>query len=284
MYHQHDADLNPIYINLKSNKYTTQISTSHYLFELNKTITSRPNVDMIMTIDSFKFTNSFYIINSTNDKFYYRLESDSYITLYTVSVPHGNYSSDSLITYLNSNTPFTFSFNEINFKITVTHSSLEFVFVVNDNNINNVLGFVNNLGSTSYTITGDKLINLIGSQMLYIQTTNLNINTVLNKNDNTNTNIILSTPIIAHSGDVQVVNNSANHSHKINQNSINNIEIKIVDEHDNEIDFNGIDWFLNLSVIFSYKKIKLLPQYLLDDDNNDNNEDNKKERQKNNIK
>ena len=276
MSHSHDSDLEPVYINLKSSKYTTKINTSHYLFELNKTIITRPNIDMIMTIESFKFTNSFYIINSTNDRLFYRLEDDSYITLYNVSVPHGNYSSDSLISYLNNNTPFIFSFSEINFKITVNHPSLEFVFVVNDNHINNVLGFVNNLDSTSYTMTGDKLINLIGSQMLYIQTTNLNINTILNKNDNTNTNIILSTPIIAHSGDVQVVNNISNHSHKINQQSINNIEIKIVDENDNEIEFNGIDWFINLSIIFSDKKIKLLPQYLLDDDNNDNNEDNKK--------
>ena len=46
MFHQHDSDLEPVYINLKSSKYTTKINTSHYLFELNKTIITRPNIDI----------------------------------------------------------------------------------------------------------------------------------------------------------------------------------------------------------------------------------------------
>ena len=260
--HNHDTELEPVYINLKSNFYTTKYGDSHYLFELEKNINARQNVDMILSVDSLKFTNSFYIINENDNKFYYMLEDDSYITLYTLNIPNGNYSAESLCAFLTSNTPFTVSFNETNFKITITHASLEFILINNSNNILNVLGFNNNLSSLSYTAISDNLINLTGSQMLYVEISNINTNSILTRGDTTSSSIVLATPITSHSGDIQVIHGT--HTHKLKNQTINNLEVRLINEEGLRFNFNNIPWYLNLSINFSYKKNKILPTYLLD--------------------
>ena len=75
--HNHDSDIHPAYINLQSNSYTTKNGLSSYVFELNRTIYSRSNVDMLLSVDSFKFTNSFYNIDSFNNNLYFTLYYNS---------------------------------------------------------------------------------------------------------------------------------------------------------------------------------------------------------------
>ena len=68
--------------------------------------------------------------------------------------------------------------------------------------------------------------------------------------------------------------------HKINDQIINFIEVRLADENGNEVNFNGIEWYLTLSLMFTYKKEYKKPTYLTDvqgdpvQDNPDNTLDN----------
>ena len=60
--------------------------------------------------------------------------------------------------------------------------------------------------------------------------------------------------------------------YKISDNYINYIDVKLYDEYNRLLDFNNVDWYCNLSVIFLYK-FQYIPPQLLDLNNQDNNID-----------
>ena len=128
-----------------------------------------------------------------------------------------------------------------------------------------ILGFTNKVQiSTSNTLISTNIINLIGSQMLYLSLPNLSLNSygVKNAISKTSKSNVASIPVISIQGDTQTYVSDL--MHKINDKIITFIEVRIVDENGNEVNFNGVDWFLNVSFIFSYKKEYRKPTYLTD--------------------
>lgn len=258
----HDTIHNPVYLNLKSNASTLELNSlkSNMLFELFQPIAVNSNVDTYMTIENFKFTNSIYNVNSYNNIFYFGL--DPTYSESSVTVTEGNYSISSLISWLNSNvgSNFTFSYDETTLKVTITNT-VEFQLFASSNNILQALGFTQNTYySSGLSLTSTNLINLTGTQMIYVNMPNLSLNSYGIKNG-LNHNTVLSVPITAIQGDTQ--NASSVFRHKINDSTVTYIQIQIVDENDYEIDFNGVDWYLNISFIFSYKKQYVPPFTLL---------------------
>ena len=66
-----DTPIPPINIFLRSSEYTSRdVYKSNLTFELNKPIISYPNMDILIGLESFQFTNSFYTINETNCNFH----------------------------------------------------------------------------------------------------------------------------------------------------------------------------------------------------------------------
>ena len=101
----HDTTINPIQIILKSNqgnqKNGSMKSSLH--FDLNQTILVPNNVDCYVQLESFKFVSSFYNINSTNDTFYYSIDTGSGLSnIYGFTIPVGNYNITAFIDYLNT--------------------------------------------------------------------------------------------------------------------------------------------------------------------------------------
>jgi hypothetical protein len=261
----HDATLQPLYICLRSTDYSNLNNPygSYITFELYRPIVIQNNVDMWLTIESFKFTNSIYNINIYNNIFYYGLASSGY-SLISATIARGNYDITSLLTVLNSiGNGFIFTYSDITMKITITNSQ-EFYIFSNTYNILKTIGFSNNTQqSLANSLTSNQVINLIGPQMLYISIPNLNLNSFSIRNSTfLNKSIISSIPISSIQGDTQIY--SSNLRHAINENIITHLEIKITDEDENEVNFNNIPWFLNLSFIFSYKKEYIKPNYLTD--------------------
>lgn len=281
---QHNTIHNPVNLNIKSNEHTFSYnnskSKSHLLFELYQPIAVHDNVDIYMTIENFKFTNTIYNVNEYNNILYFGI-GPSY-TQSSVTINQGNYNITSLVTYLNSNVGngFTFTYDDSTYKITLTNTS-DFKLFSGSNNCLDVLGLTNETHtSVSKSLTSDNIINLTGAQMLYVNIPNLALNSYGVKNY-ANMNTVISVPINVIQGDTQTTTSSF--KHKINQNSITHLEIEIVDQNNNDVNFNNIDWYMNISFNFMYKNQYKQPKFLLDNYNQNQN-DNSQKTDKNNNK
>jgi hypothetical protein len=70
----------------------------------------------------FKYTNSFYTINDTNNYFYYKFLSGS---ITTVQLTKGNYDIDTFLTHLSTllSGIFTFAYSDSTLKVTISSVS-----------------------------------------------------------------------------------------------------------------------------------------------------------------
>jgi hypothetical protein len=261
----HDTSTAPLYIYLKSTDYT--LSNNQYnsdlTFDLYQPIVVENNVDIYVQIESFKFTNSIYNVNIYNNIYYYGLSGTGYsVSSYTI--PRGNYDIITLVSTLNLiGDGFTFEFDEITTTLTITNSQ-NFILYPNQNNILRVIGFSNMIHtSLSNILQSDQMTNLIGPQMLYVSLPNVSLHSYSIRNSSsTNKSVISSVPISSMQGDTQIYSSTLRHS--IKDKIITHLQVRIADEDDNDVNFNGVPWFLNLSFIFSYKKQYIKPTYLSD--------------------
>lgn len=261
-----DTPINPISLFLRSSSYSQTIDTTktNLIFNLNEPVLNYSNMDILIACESFQFTNSFYTINENNYKFIYKILNADAVT---VSVPYGYYDIDSLILKLNTLLTgiFTFSYNNLTYKTTITHNTgLSFILLDDGNNTNiyEVLG-IEDGGYTTYSssYTSPYILNLISVQVLHVCIPNINIKSISLKNT-TKYNIIASIQIVSQFGSVQTFLNTSNFAYKITDDVIPFINVIILDQDFNPVNFNNIDWFLNLSFKFIYRKELQLPKTL----------------------
>ena len=205
-----DTPLNPVSVFLRSSDYTFTLNSdkNNLLFELNKPILSYPNIEMLVSLKSFSFTNSFYTIDDNNKWFYCTTSTVEYTAF---ELAKGVYTIEQLITYLNStllNNFFTFSYSSQTFLITITGvNNIQFSLLAGSNNCYEVLGFDDDgtdiLIDDRTTWTGKYPFNMISTQILHITLPNLSLNSVGLKNSS-NYNIIDSIQVVSSPGEVQM--------------------------------------------------------------------------------
>jgi len=267
-----DTPFNPICVYLRSSDYSSisDFDKNNLRFDLNVPIESPPNMDVLVSLHSFSFINSFYNINTNNNNFYYTVDN---VHTISTSIPIGNYDIDSLITELNGlfiNTlVFTYSIKTL--KITIT-SSTPFRLVTGTKNIYEVLGFDDVITYTTLntTYTSPHLFNMIGIQCLNVCINNLNMKSISVKNS-PKYNIIDNILVTSVPGEVQQYCNHDNFRYVISDESIDFLNISIFDQEFRMIDFNNIDWFIAIKFEFMYKKAFIFPtNYLQEEEYNDN--------------
>ena len=257
-----DTPLPPINIFLRSSEFTSRdIYKSNLTFELNKAILPYPNMDILVGLESFQFTNSFYTVNENNCNLSYTIFPSSITKTFTLNF--GNYDIDTLIIYLNRTIiDLIFSYNSSTLKVSISTSNTNFTFKLNSitNNAYELLGFDDFGTSTNLTIQNAPYIfNMISIQVLHVCSPNIMVNSYGLKNK-TKYNIIGSVQVTSSPGEVQTYN--SNFKNRIHADPITFISIAIYNQDFNVVNFNSIDWFLNLSFSFIYKKKLELPQYL----------------------
>ena len=191
---------------------------------------------------------SFYNINTTNNILKYSISS----TIYSITIPVGNYTVTNLLSQLISLFPnaFTITYSGITNKFNFLHSTQDFVFIYDQYNIQStcfgILGF--SLGyqySLNKALTSDTMANLCPTRCLCISSTFLtqNITTVAPNNSS----ILCSIPvtvnpytIISYQNNVFKVN--------INSNMLNAVQIKITDQDGNLLNLNSIHWSITLNL------------------------------------
>ena len=101
----------------------------------------------------------------------------------------------------------------------------------------------------------------MSTQVLHITSPNININSVGVKNTR-KYNILASIHVDSASGETQTYMNTYGFKYKISDYTIPFINICIHNQDFDVVNFNNIDWFLNITFSFVYKKEFILPQYL----------------------
>lgn len=259
MVFSHDTTLNPIQIILKSSqaKLNNGTKKSSISFELNQNIIIPNNIDGYIQLNSFKFINAFYNINSTNSVFYYSISSSGLgiFDIHSIDIPFGNYTIDTLVQFLNNELLgyITITYSVKTFKMNFVSSS-SFILRNGNNCCLKILGFNFEDTILSSNLTSPNLFNLSGVQMLYISVSNFNINSISSNNSLLN-NIIQDINIETLAGTTQSFNNVSSSRYKIMNSLINKIDLDIFDENNTLVDFNNTDFFLTISIIFSYKMI-----------------------------
>jgi len=270
----HNTTISPQTIFLKSNEYTSLNNgslKSDINYELKNKILIPSNVDCYIQLNTFKFINSFYNINGSNNHFYYSVHHSGIYETIDITIPYGNYSITSILEYLNTATAvhhMDFIYLDTLFKINITSSGSHEFFLINGvNNCLKVLGFNSAITATYVTtLISPDLINLSGTQCLYISLENVNLSSNSCKQSQNN-NIIENINVDVLIGSSQSYTNTNNSKFRVNENFISYVNVKIYNESGILVDFNNTDYYLSLGLIFAYKMTYQAPQ-ILDLNNN----------------
>jgi hypothetical protein len=203
---------------------------------------------------------SFYNININNFTLYFSINDITY----SISLDEGNYNATNFITEfvskfnagLHGHT-ISMSFNKISGKLTTTKLTgvYDIIYLAENSSIYGVLGF---LDDTDYTITSSLIhaymLNLLGVKTIKIYSPNLSLQNY-DSNGHTSGNLIHTLSVNQPSYSMIDYHNQHNALSRLNNKTINNLEIQLRDENSNYIDFNNIPWTLSL-ILNIYRKFQ----------------------------
>lgn len=182
---------------------------------------------------------SFYIINEYNNILN--------TSLGNIVMPYGNYNANTFMRMIKPlmHVNMNISFDTSNGKFTFTHNQ---PFTIYDTSTCKLLlGFNSTLNSSNGQIVMPYPCNFLGTQNLYIKTSNL-----LLENYNTATKdyiTLFSIPVnVPPFGIIMYDNIAGSKNYVKNTNTINSLEIIITDDFNNPIDFNNTDWTITIEV------------------------------------
>lgn len=209
-------------------------------FYLNGIIKDDPNILYnTISIIHAEIPYSFYIINEYNNKLV--------LSTGTINIPYGNYNANSLIKYINTQTPtnMTLSFDSTTGKMKITYN--QFFSVLSTSTIQEVLGFDYN---KTYTSSGNVIqfpypLNCLGTKNLFIKSNVL----LQNYNSVTQDYVTLSSiPVSVEPYSIILYNNYANSNFIIKNKVLDNLEIQIYDDNNNLVDFNNVEWNITIEI------------------------------------
>jgi hypothetical protein len=175
-------------------------------------------------------------------------------------VTPGNYNFNSLATqmiakFLENGHTFTITINKQNGIITFATIATNFVFQVSS--LFSSLGFTNsNKNSTSFSLTADYPLNLLGITKIKIQSSNLGTYN-LDSSTNGYCNTLGIVPVDQPSFGLIVYENKINSFFQLRDTRVDEIDLQLLDQNNNLINFNNIDW--DLTILFKFtREIEIL--------------------------
>jgi len=206
-----------------------------------------PNLEILegfylyLSVVSACIPYSFYNINSYNNYFSYVINSETYNVIISV----GNYNINQIVSELKLQmTNFNIIYNSITNKITLSNPLYE--FTLNNSKLLNILGFSTVLSSYNKYITSTNCINLN-----YIRCINIDSNICtynINKSLQNNSNILCSIPINTQPYSLIQYYNYNNFRSNLFKNTLDCIFIRLIDNDENIIDLNGLNFNLTVQI------------------------------------
>jgi hypothetical protein len=201
---------------------------------------------------------SFYNINYTNNTLSYQISSVNY----TITATPGNYNFNSLASqmiskFLANGHTFTITINKQTGIISLATPATSFILQVSS--MFSVLGLLlSNHTSSSFSLTADYPLNLLGITKIKIQSVNLNTYNVDSSNNGNSNNIGLI-PVDQPSFGLIVYENKSSSKFLLRDNRVDEIDLQLLDQNNNLINFNNLDWSLTI-LIETSREIETLSQ------------------------
>ena len=247
-----------LYLNSKYATLTKDDSkNSHCWFSLVDTVIIPKDYDnLLIEVQDAQIPISFFTVNTTNNTFSATYDLGTFID---VVIPVGNYDAISLAITAQSQINLAFgsacqiqiTYNEISNKFIFTKSSgtassftLKFPIYAST-----LWGFASDStnNSVNNVIKSPFGVDLAGSRFLFIQCPSFNTTNINSKTGTTN-QIIAKVPITQDYLQIEQYMSKGFTIKSHNSKSISVVEIIIVDDNMNEIDFNGVDWSLTMNI------------------------------------
>lgn len=194
---------------------------------------------------SVSMPNSFYVVNDTNNKIYFTDDS----TARTATLTNGYYSTSTLPTEIKSametaNSSFqtyTVSYSSSTSKFTVSAAgNFTFDFASNtSNSARKLLGMNATDDSAATSHTSDNIVDLSGPRIVCIQL-NMAGDTLRNSQDDLYCDLYV--PMDVDFGEFKYYKPNNEEKQIVRFNLTSNITVRLVDENNNELDLNGLDW------------------------------------------
>ena len=188
---------------------------------------------------------SFYSISSSDNTFSWGLDGSA-VTTYTI--PEGNYNVTQIIDVMRSTMglAYTISFSSITSKITITHSTNNFIIYAGT--FNHIIGFSKSTNTTSValTLTSRDCVNLNQIRALNIEVNFPTYN--VNVAQPNNGNIMATIPVYVAPFSIITYENPNNFRTNLYVNKLDQIQIKIFDNESRLVNMNGINYQMTLQL------------------------------------
>ena len=252
-----------IYLSTKSSSGTLLNGDfkSHVLYDLKNYI----NYDSDSTVEKITISmpyallvNSNYIINENNNLLMIQIGgfTDSWL------FPPGNYGVSSFITTFTSLVSgYTIAFNSITNKFSISNASYAFT-ILGTSTIDYIMGFNENVVSSVVGATNTAVLprvcNYLPNASFQICTIGgvLYNGVVLDKNGSTYGNVLASVPNVS-TNNTQLVYNGSAEEFQLQGLNQSTIELAILDNNGDYINFNGIASFFSLKIKV-YRRVQKL--------------------------
>lgn len=188
---------------------------------------------------------SFYSISSSDNTFSWGLDGSG-VSTYTI--PEGNYNVTQIIDVMRTimGSAYTISFSSITSKITITHSTNNFIIYAGT--FNHIIGFSKTTNTTSVglTLTSRDCVNLNQIRALNIEVNFPTYN--VNVAQPNNGNIMATIPVFVAPFSIITYQNPNNFRTNLYVNKLDQIQIKIFDNESRLVNMNGINYQMTLQL------------------------------------
>ena len=236
--------------------YYNSTYNSEVTFEMKyPIIVPKDCLNMTWCVQAFTCPISWYLINSTNDLLSILMNDQ----IYNINIPYGNYNAVTFQSTLLGLLPsgFNITLNNFNNIFTLTHQTNDFT-IRSTSTIYAIMGF--NKGQ-SYTSINQSLTlpftcNFSGLNSINIICENIRTNNLDSRTELTSSSIIASVPINNSQGGVIYFQKYNDYSFDVKADTIDYLDILIMDDLGNKINLNNQHWNLILQINFFREIIK----------------------------
>lgn len=260
-------------VTLRSREYTQLLNgedNSDMLFQLSQPINVPPNVDVFVTLNVFRFINGMYNVPNSSHIFYWRGLKAGVWDNFQYNVQIGNWNIDNLITELNAHVDdFIFTYDAKTFKVTITaHNGMshtEYEILPLANNILARIGFDENTVISllpTQAITSPNLIDLLGTQNLYINIDDLQLgsNSAVGYGHNS---VLEHIAVVVPQGTGQTFTGNGL-MYKCGVRKITQLRVQLYTGENRLAELNNTEWYLSLVFNFQYENEFKPARYLTD--------------------
>ena len=200
MSHFIDTNESVITVNINSDRklYTVPNTISGIVMPLNFRLSHDNDYNLLFGVKNARVPISYYNINDNNNTLNYQINETTYSHIITTK----QHTITTLGTYLDTNTPFTLTYDSETYTFTITHATDDFT-ILSTGTCLKPLGLSNqNHTSSNQSLTSDQVADLSYTKNIIIASTTLHTRN-LNNTGGSTSYVLTKIPLSVDPGSVQ---------------------------------------------------------------------------------